>query len=229
MHVHTPRSVLNNGFGDDFDAYARTFFQRAIEREIAVVGVTDYFLIRGYRELRELQADESRLVDLLGKEQAAQAAEILLLPNIELRLNELIKVGSPEPRVALHVIFGEDVDPAEIENNFLHQLHYLSEADPDDLDERPALTVPNLEASGRRLKEQHERFRGQTDLKAGMEQAVVSHDEITKVLRGKRHFRKRHLLILAADEHLSKVDWDGPGHITRKVPVQKACFFPPTL
>ncbi len=43
LHLHTPSSALNNGFGDDFDSYARQLLERAVAEEIAVVGVTDYF------------------------------------------------------------------------------------------------------------------------------------------------------------------------------------------
>lgn len=32
FQVHTPYSVLNNGFGADFDVYAKVFFEKAIEK-----------------------------------------------------------------------------------------------------------------------------------------------------------------------------------------------------
>lgn len=68
LQVHTPFSALNNGFGSDFDAYAKTLFLKAIEKGVAVIGVTDYFLEDGYRRLRELQGDTARLDALIGAE-----------------------------------------------------------------------------------------------------------------------------------------------------------------
>jgi mannose-6-phosphate isomerase class I len=67
---------LNNQFDADFSLYAKDLFERAIDREIAVIGVTDYFTIRGFRELREIQRDESKLIELLGDDGAAKAKEI---------------------------------------------------------------------------------------------------------------------------------------------------------
>jgi predicted metal-dependent phosphoesterase TrpH len=52
LQVHTPYSILNNGFGADFDAYARTLFERAVDEGIAAIGITDYFTIEGYKALR---------------------------------------------------------------------------------------------------------------------------------------------------------------------------------
>jgi hypothetical protein len=222
LHVHTPESALNNGFGEDFDSYAKALFERAIDREIAVIGVTDYFTISGFRRLRELQADEARLPELLGADAAAQACGVLLLPNIELRLRDIIRVGERDSRVNMHVIFAEDVPPEEIEENFLRPLDFTSESAPGTKDEKKALTKANLESLGKRVKEDHEPFRSQSDLQAGMMQAVVSHEQITEVLEGNRTFEKRYLLLLAPDEDLSKVSWDGQGYQSRKVLIQKS-------
>jgi len=222
LHVHTPYSVLNNGFGADFKQYAKVLFERAVQREIAVIGVTDYFTIRGFRELREIQQDDSLLVELLGEDQAAAAREITLLANVELRLSDVIKVGDPEPRVNLHVLFAEDLPPDVIESQFLHRLEFLSESAPDALDEKLQLTEQNLAVLGKRLKEQQVEFQGAGDLRVGMEQAVVSHEDVTNVLSRAKPLWKRHLMVLAADDPLSKINWDGQGHLTRKAPIQKA-------
>jgi hypothetical protein len=222
LHVHTPYSALNNGFGDDFDSYAKAVFKAALRKQIAVVGVTDYFSIRGYRELRRLQEDSRRLDSLLGEEDATKAREILLLPNIELRLRDLVRVGEKEARINLHLIFSNEVSIQDIQQRFLQRLEFTSESAPDTPDERESLTESNLEGLGKRLKEQHEKFKGDSDLKVGMTQAVVTHEQITEVLEKTRAFDKRHLLLLAADEDLSDISWDGQGHLTRKLLIQKA-------
>ena len=104
LHVHTPFSALNNGFGADFDIYARELLERAVAAEIAVVGITDYFGIPGYRELKELIADTARLVALVGDDVADAAANIRFLPNVELRARELVQAGDGGSRVNFHVI-----------------------------------------------------------------------------------------------------------------------------
>jgi energy-coupling factor transporter ATP-binding protein EcfA2 len=222
LHVHTPYSALNNGFGDNFDTYARAVFQAALEKQIAVIGVTDYFSIRGYQELRKLQEDQQKLVALLGEEDAMEAGKILLLPNIELRLRDLVRVGEKEARINLHLIFSNEVPSQDIEDKFLRRLEFTSESAPDTPDERESLTEANLEGLGKRLKKQHEGFGHESDLKVGMAQAVITHEQITEVLEKTRVLDKRHLLLVAADEDLSDISWDGQGHLTRKLLIQKA-------
>lgn len=62
FHVHTPYSILNNGYGVDpfitedeasFDQYVQTLFTKAIEHDIMAIGITDYFMIDGYKRILE--------------------------------------------------------------------------------------------------------------------------------------------------------------------------------
>ncbi|HXB64818.1 MAG TPA: AAA family ATPase [Solirubrobacteraceae bacterium] len=223
LHVHTPLSALNNGFGNDFDAYAKELFEKALAREIAVIGVTDYFTIDGYKALRALQKDTKRLQELLGAELAARAQQIRLLANIEFRLDVIVRVAEKDARVNAHVIFSDEVSSREIEENFLHRLEFLSESAPGSSDDAKSLTVANLKEFGARLKAEHPPFADRTDLEVGMTQAVISHSKISEVLaKNRAAFERRHLFVIAADEDLSNVPWDGQGHSTRKFLLQKS-------
>jgi predicted metal-dependent phosphoesterase TrpH len=51
LHVHTPESGMANEFNCDWDTYVVQLFKRAIEEGIAVIGITDYFTIEGYKKL----------------------------------------------------------------------------------------------------------------------------------------------------------------------------------
>lgn len=64
---------------EDFESYASTLFTKAVASEIAVIGVTDYFSADGYKCLKEIQGDQSRMEALLGEEVAEKTATILLL------------------------------------------------------------------------------------------------------------------------------------------------------
>src|ERR1035438_3638006 len=223
LHVHTPLSALDNGFGNDFDAYAKELFEKALAREIAVIGVTDYFTIDGFKELRALQKDTKRLQELLGAELAARAQQIRLLANIEFRLDVIVRVGEKDARVNAHVIFSDEVSSREIEENFLHRLEFLSQSAPGNSDDAKSLTVANLREFGARLKVEHPPFADRTDLEVGMTQAVVSHSKISELLaKNRAAFERRYLFVIAADEDLSNVPWDGQGHSTRKFLIQKS-------
>lgn len=182
LHVHTPFSAMGNGFGKDFHAYAKVLFTKAVATEIAVIGVTDYFTIDGYKKLRVLQDDSSRLEELLGAELAESARTIRLLPNIEFRLGDFVRVGEQDSRVNAHVIFSDDVPSREIEENFLHRLLFVSASAPGDRDSAKPLKPSNLEEFGARLKAEHAEFANRSDLEVGMTQATVPHHSISEIL-----------------------------------------------
>ncbi len=149
LQVHTPFSALNNGFGGDFDQYAKRLFEKAIEKGIAVIGITDYFSIEGYKKLRALVEDSKRLEEILGTNNAAKATEIRLLPNIELRTSVIIKrTDGSDSRVNFHIIFSDDVATEVIEEHFLREIKFTSESNPGHPDESWSLTLPNLEGLG---------------------------------------------------------------------------------
>ncbi len=224
MQVHTPYSELNNGFGTDFDAYARELLTRAIREGIAAIAVTDYFSIEGYRQLRSLVDDRDRLIELLGLDAAQLAGRLLLLPNVELRTSTIVRnTDGSDSRVNFHVIFSDDLDPLVIEEDFLRELRFTAESNPDSPDDRWSLTPRNLQLLGERLKREHEPFRDRSDLYIGLMNAVVHHDEVTQVLdRQESKFKDRYLVVVPADEDLSACSWNGQGHLERKLLIQKS-------
>jgi len=224
LQVHTPYSALNNGFGDDFDEYAKRLIVAAIEKEIAVVGVTDYFTIEGYTRLKGLLKDKERMQSLVGPEAAQRARSILFLPNVELRTSVVVtRPDGTDSRVNFHVVFSEELRPETIEEHFLRELKFTAESNPASPDERWSLTGTNLANLGKTLKAQHAKFQDRSDLYVGMMTAVVSHEDVTRVLESQSsRFKDRYLIVIPADEDLSECNWNGQGHLVRKLLIQKA-------
>lgn len=216
--------LLNNGFGNDFEKFAKKLFESAIEKRIAAIGVTDYFSIDGIKRLRALLNDNAKLAALLTADVAAKARSILLLPNVEFRTSVIIaRPNGQDSRVNFHVIFSDEIGLDVIEEYFLRELRFTAESNPDSLDERWSLTPANLEILGKRLKEQHKKFRGMSDIHVGMMNAVVTHENVTEVLeRQASRFKDLYLLAVAADEDLSECSWEGQAHLTRKLFIQKS-------
>ena len=222
LQVHTPFSALNNGFGSDFEAYAGAVLRKAVDLEIAVIGLTDYFLIEGYRAMRLFLANGERLIELLGKTVAARARAITILPNVEMRSSLLVTHGHDTGRVNFHLIFDPALDPGVIEEHFLRELHFTAKARPERPDERWSLTKANLTDLGNRLKQEHAEFASESDLAVGMTNAVVSHEEVTEILHRQRsRFEGRYLFVVPADEDLSQISWNSQGHHARKLLLQK--------
>jgi ABC-type lipoprotein export system ATPase subunit len=218
LQVHTPASHLNNQFGDDWDAYVQALFRAAIAKTLAVIALTDYFTIDGYKKVRQDYLENPlKLAALFTQQEIARIKEIRLLPNVEFRLNKFVGPN----RINCHVILSDEVDIKDIEENFLHDLTFIHEAEPQEPAERMKLKSDNLRRLGERLIREHEPFRGQSAIVIGMKNAVVDDDEILKVLKDKR-FKEKYLFCMVADEDLSKIPWNSQDHLTRKVLVQRS-------
>ena len=142
LHIHTPFSILNNGFGNDWDTYVQKLFKKAIEHDIWAIGITDYFSIDGYKKIRTEYLENSvKMEQLFSGEEIERINKILLLPNIEFRLDKLVN----DNRVNFHVIFSDKVSISDIEENFLHDIDFVYEGNPQGSDEKWKLKINNLQ------------------------------------------------------------------------------------
>src|SRR5438552_4179520 len=119
LQVHTPSSVLKNGFGADWDVYVQNLFKALIAKGIAVVGITDYFTIDGYKKLKaDYLTNDTKLHALFSADEIEKIRGILVVPNIEFRSD--IFVGSDS--INFHVLFSDGVPVKDIEEKFLHEI-----------------------------------------------------------------------------------------------------------
>ncbi len=98
LHVHTPDSILESQYKKDWDGYID--FIEGKGGEVAVVGVTDYYSISGYKKILDYR-HQGRLANI--KE---------IFPNIELRITPETKRSKG---INIHLI----VDPRD-ENHVRH-------------------------------------------------------------------------------------------------------------
>lgn len=220
LHIHSPFSHLNNGFGNDFDEYVKGLFKKAIEENIYAIGITDYFTIDGYKKLKnEYLSNPEKLKELFTIEEINRISQILVFPNIEFRLKTLINGN----RINYHVLFSPDVPIQSIEEDFLHEIEFVYEGEPNADDENWKLKPHNLEALGQKLKSQHTNFSSESDIIIGMKCAVVDDSQITKVINSKKtKFKNKCIQVVPADEDLSEIQWNGQGHHVRKTLLQKS-------
>ncbi|MDD3940701.1 MAG: hypothetical protein PHQ01_03990 [Candidatus Pacebacteria bacterium] len=219
FHIHTPFSVLNNGFGDDFDNYVKILFKTAIEKNIAAIGLTDYFTIDGYKKLNEDYLNKpKKLQELFSDEEIEKINKILVLPNIEFRLHDLIN----NRRINFHVIFSNEVSICDIEEHFLHDLDFVYESEPFDKDHARKLKKSNLLDLGKRLKKEQPEFVGD-ELFVGMSTATVQHKDISDKLQDNR-FKNKYIIGVPPDEDLSDLNWSSQEHMIRKLIIQKSNF-----
>lgn len=223
LHVHTPVSGLSNGFNGDWDNYVKTLFTLAIERGVAVIGVTDYFTIEGYdRIINDYIKKEDKLLELFDtQEMVDRVKSILLLPNIEFRLDKIVNSN----RVNYHIIFSNDVTISDIKENFLEEIKFVYESEPFEEDNTRKLTHNNLEELGRKVKTEQQDFEG-SDFEVGCKTAIVQDAQIRKILSSKPDkFKGKYVIAIPVDEDLSKVRWNSQGHLFRKTLYQQCNIF----
>ncbi|MBN8876466.1 MAG: AAA family ATPase [Sphingobacteriales bacterium] len=233
FHVHTPLSALENNFTTDFDEYVKCLFKKAIEKRIFVIGITDYFTIEGYKKIRtEYLEKEEKLRTLFTEQEIIEIKKILILPNIEFRLNKIVQVirknggqtTKETGRINFHVILSNELSIKQMEENFLHDIYFLYESEPDEPDKRKKLKPDNLVALGSRLKMEQEGLVG-SDLRVGMTHAIVNDEEIVELLTRNKDFKEKYLIVVPSDEDLSEISWKSQDHLTRKTLLSRAHAF----
>ncbi|MDE6083024.1 MAG: DNA repair protein [Muribaculaceae bacterium] len=222
LHVHTPESGMANEYSCNWDEYVVTLFRRAIEEDVAVIGITDYFTIDGYKKLRqEYIENEEKLSSLFTASEIAQIKGIRLFPNIEFRLEQIVNKN----RINYHVLFSDKVKIEDIEDNFLHEIEFVNEAEPSSSSNKRKLKKRNLEDLGASIKKHQPEF-NESDFTVGCTTAVVSAKEIEEILhKHKDLFSGNYLIIVPVDEDLSKISWNSQGHMVRKYFYQSANVF----
>ncbi|MCD4792293.1 MAG: hypothetical protein K8R54_03605 [Bacteroidales bacterium] len=110
LHIHCPSTVFNNQFEgvtieDKWEKYINE-----IEKldDISVLGITDYFSIKGYTKMLEF------------KNKGKFSNIDLLLPNVELRI---IPVTDKKKAINLHIIFSPDIVD-ELDSLFFNNIEF---------------------------------------------------------------------------------------------------------
>ena len=103
MHVHTQGTMRNDQFDKSkaFDEFCVTMFKKAIENEIAAIGITDYSNIANYLLVKEF-VDDLENKDNLSDDEKSKIEKIFLLPNVELRMLPVTDSGR---LINIHCLF----------------------------------------------------------------------------------------------------------------------------
>lgn len=88
-----------------FDEFVQKLFLKALECNIQAIGITDYFVIDGYKRIKECYLECPAKMETLfpNEEIRKQVEKIYIFPNIEVRLNTF--VGEKANAVNYHIIF----------------------------------------------------------------------------------------------------------------------------
>jgi hypothetical protein len=129
-HLHAPGTLFNDQSKGDWEAYLQRV--EGSSPRIRALGVTDYFCIETYREVRKWRA-AGRLPDVQ-----------FIFPNVELRLDIKTESGSP---LNIHLLFSPEDPRHELEiQRLLNELTFQLDGD-----RKYRCSLSELEVLGRKL------------------------------------------------------------------------------
>lgn len=186
LHVHTKGTAKNDQFtSSSIDEFFQIFFLRAIENEIKVIGITDYFNIENYKKAIEYQNQISQNTNFT-EEQKEKIKKILIIPNIELRITPTTGRGS---LINIHILFNPNI-LGDFEELFLTQANMV-------VDEslRFSLTRRGLIGLG---KHHYSNITNDDEAyKKGIELFSLTHKDLVEILEKNKVLKENCLIFVA--------------------------------
>lgn len=185
LHVHTKDTNKNDQFKSvSFDNFCTTMFKKALEKEIKAIGITDYFCINNYKRVVEYQKN-IQSNDLFNDDEKSKITEILILPNVELRILPVTDTGR---LINIHCIFNPDFVPS-LDNDFFNTLKYVG-GDKDYL-----MNKQGIISLGRYLDTSI--VDDTVAYKKGISNFVVSHESLKKTLDSNSNLRENIIIAVS--------------------------------
>lgn len=185
LHVHTKGTNKNDQFtSNTFDEFCKTLFEKALENNISAIGITDYFSVENYKKVLDY-VSRIEVNDNFDNEEKEKIQNIFILPNVELRMIPSTDSGR---LVNIHCIFHpEYVD--NLENDFFSSIEHSA-------------------GSGKKFKMNKKGFvelgkdidnslDDEAARKKGVDNFVVSHETLQKLLDENSTFRKNTIIVVS--------------------------------
>jgi len=185
LHVHTKGTMKNDQFNSEtFDKFCLTLFQKALEKEIAAIGITDYFNINNYKKVKEFVSNINSCTDFTDEEKK-KIKRIFILPNVELRMLPVTDSGR---LVNIHCLFNPDYE-ASLENNFFGSIEYSAGSG-----KKYKMNRQGLIDLGKSLISSLD---NETAYQKGIDSFVVTHSDLQKLLDENRYFRENVIVVVS--------------------------------
>jgi len=195
LHIHTPKSIIQNYGGDNQNAW-NNFIKKiaSLSPEVKAIAITDYLFCDGYEHLLT-RRNEIQNIDLV-------------IPNIEFRLNTFSGTANNTKRHNFHVLFDPTVSISDIRGQLLNCLSTgYKIQDKTEWQQTP--TIRSLEDLGRQIKEAapaNNTIHSKTNLEVGFDNITYKREDIEDLLR-KTPFKGRFITAVGYSEW-DQSKWD---------------------
>ena len=184
LHVHTKGTNKNDCYTCvSMDEYCKLLFKKAIEKEIYAIGVTDYFSIARYKDVKTYQDNISTNPDFSNIEKDFIKG-ILLLPNVELRILPVTDKGK---LVNIHCIFNPDYVRC-LENDFFGTLSFKVHGKDFKMNESGIIELG---------KYYDKNLEDTIAYKKGIEHFVTSYDRLQELFENNIKLRENALIVVS--------------------------------
>ena len=185
LHIHTKGTTKNDQFtSETFEEFCVVLFKRALENNISALGITDYFSVDNYRNIRKFVDDINPRKDFTSEEKE-RIQEIFILPNVELRMLPVTDSGR---LVNIHCLFNpEYID--SLEHDFFGSIESSGGPGNKCKMDRQGLIKwgKNFDAS----------LSDKAAYKKGIETFVVSHERLQEVLDENIELRDNVIIVVS--------------------------------
>lgn len=184
LHLHTKGTNKNDCFEcADMASFCKLLFKKAVEREIYAIGITDYFSIDRYKEVKAYQETILTNPDFSDKEKAF-INDILLLPNVELRMLPVTDRGK---LVNIHCIFNPEY-VGHLENDFFGSLSFKVAGQDFKMNEAGLIGLG---------KHYDANLDGKAAYKVGVEHFITSHDRLQELFENNTKLRENTVIVVS--------------------------------
>ncbi|MGL4986028.1 MAG: TrlF family AAA-like ATPase [Treponemataceae bacterium] len=184
LHIHTKETNKNDQFkSSTFDEFCKCMFNKAIQNDIAVIGITDYFTIDNYKKVLDYQKNIENRTDI-SEIDKQKIKKNLLLPNIELRM---LPVTDSKQLINIHCIF----NPAyveHLENDFFNKLQHTGASNTYLMNKQGFISLG---------KELDDTLSDDKAYKKGIENFTITVDALKKVLKGSKKLKENTIVIVS--------------------------------
>ena len=185
LHVHTKGTAKNDQFtSETFDKFCTILFKKALEKEIAAIGITDYFSIDNYKKVKAFISNIDTSTDFT-KEEIITVKRILIIPNVELRILPVTDSGR---LVNVHCLFNPAYEDS-LENNFFGSIEYSA-----GLGKKYKMNRQGLIDLGKSLDSS---LNNEKAYIKGVDSFVVTHSALQKLLDENSGFRENVIIAVS--------------------------------
>lgn len=188
LHIHTPKSIIQN-YGGDTKVAWDVFIKKiaSLPVEVKVIAITDYLFCDGYEYLMTRRSEMPNID--------------LIIPNIEFRLSTFSGTANNSKRHNFHVLFDPSVTIQDIRDQFLSCLSAGYKIQDGTLWQQTP-TVRSLEELGQQIKEAapaENTVNSKSKLEVGFDNITYKREDIEKLLE-KNCFKGRFVIAIGYSE-----------------------------